>query len=136
MTGLAAHSTVAIRLAGSSDGSELRRVAELDSATVPGGTLLLAEVDGTLLAAVALDDGHVIADAFAPTADLVALLRARATQLRRTARSGEESGGWARSVLHAALARHVGWGRRPPCRLRDAFVAFARLPVSGAPRQL
>lgn len=118
MTRLAADSTVAIRLAGPRDGWELRRVAELDSATVPDGALLLAEVDGTLLAAVALDDGHVIADPFASTGDLVALLRARAAQLRRTARSGEERGGWARFGLHAALARARRVGTPPGPFLR------------------
>jgi predicted regulator of Ras-like GTPase activity (Roadblock/LC7/MglB family) len=38
--------------------------------------------EGELGAAVAIDDGSVIADPFHPTADLVALASMRATQLR------------------------------------------------------
>jgi hypothetical protein len=52
--------------------------------------VLLAEVDGQLLAALALSDGSVVADPFHRTADLIELLRARAHQLdgnRRARRS-------------------------------------------------
>ena len=47
----------------------------------PAGRVLVAEVDGELLAAISLDDGAVVADPFEPTAALVELLRARARQL-------------------------------------------------------
>jgi hypothetical protein len=45
---------------------------------------LIAELDGRLLAALALSDGRVVADPFHPTADLIDLLRARANQLTRS----------------------------------------------------
>ena len=74
---------VTIRLAQRTDGSQLQRVAQLDSAAVPTGELLVAEADGRLLAAVSLADSRTITDPFTPTADLVELLLARAAQLHR-----------------------------------------------------
>jgi hypothetical protein len=70
--------SVVLRFASAADDATLRRLAELDSATVPHGRLLLAEVDGTLRAAYSPEGGVVIADPFHPTADLIALLRAHA----------------------------------------------------------
>jgi hypothetical protein len=43
--------------------------------------VLVAEVDGTPVAAISLVDGHVVADPFERTADVVELLRLRAAQL-------------------------------------------------------
>ena len=65
-----------IRLATPADDERVRRLAERDSAAVPDGPLLIAEVGGDLRAALALDSGAAIADPFAPTAKLVAALRA------------------------------------------------------------
>jgi hypothetical protein len=48
--------------------------------------VLVAEVGGELWAAISLDDRHVVADAFRPTGELVALLAERARQLRRVQR--------------------------------------------------
>lgn len=74
---------VTIRLASPADAQPLRRLAALDSGEVPAGELLLAELDGVLVAAVALTGDAVIADPFRRTADVVVLLRARVAQLRR-----------------------------------------------------
>ena len=46
--------------------------------------MLLAELDGDLLAAVSLDDLHAVADPFKPTSELVFLLIERARQIRRS----------------------------------------------------
>ena len=70
--------SVLIRAARGSDGAELERIAELDSTHVPAGSLLVAEADGRLVAAIASSSGEAIADPFLPTADLVALLKLRA----------------------------------------------------------
>ncbi len=75
-------SAITIRLARVGDGPALRRLAALDSAEVPAGELLLAEVEGVLRAALSLSEGTSIADPFAPTADVVALLAARAQAAR------------------------------------------------------
>jgi hypothetical protein len=60
-----------------------KRLAQLDSSRLPEGELLGAMVEGRLLAAISLRSGHSIADPFARTAELRALLELRAAQLRR-----------------------------------------------------
>ena len=85
--GSAADLTIVIRPSRPEDDRTLARLAALDSATVPAEPLLVAEADGALRAALSLHDGAVIADPFHRTAPLVALLTARAGQLR-----GERSG--------------------------------------------
>jgi hypothetical protein len=72
---------ITLRSSTAADAAEITRLATIDSAEVPAGPLLLAEVDGELHAALTLADGRVIADPFVPTTDLVALLQTR----RRTA---------------------------------------------------
>jgi hypothetical protein len=68
-----------IRPAYADDYDALARLATLDSAAdVPHRPLLLAEVDGTLRAALSLRDGSSVADPFYPSARLLALLRAHA----------------------------------------------------------
>jgi hypothetical protein len=71
--------SITIRRAYADDASALARLAALDSAAVPDGPLLLAEVDGELRAALSLDDGSAIADPFYPTLGLLELLRTHAT---------------------------------------------------------
>jgi hypothetical protein len=76
------HTGIVIRESTRSDAERLRRLAQLDSARLYEGPMVVAEVDGELRAAATIDDGSVIADPFHPTADLVALASMRATQLR------------------------------------------------------
>jgi hypothetical protein len=76
-------SDLTLRICGEADYPALQRLAERDSAVVPGGTLLAAESSGRLLAAISLDTRGVIADPFLRTSDAVELLRRRAMQLRR-----------------------------------------------------
>jgi hypothetical protein len=74
---------VTVRLAAAADSPALNRLAQLDSASAPSHPILLAELSGQAVAAVSLADGAVVADPFVPTAELVALLKLRARQLRR-----------------------------------------------------
>lgn len=76
-----------IRLATAGDRLALDYLAELDSAEVPGGTLLLGELRGRPVVAVSLSDGGAIADPFVPTSEVLQLVRLRARQLHRTKRS-------------------------------------------------
>jgi hypothetical protein len=78
---VAADRSVTLRFGVPADQNRLARLAALDSSRAPAQPILLAEVDGELLAALALSDGAVVADPFHPTADLIDLLRARADQL-------------------------------------------------------
>ena len=73
------HATVA-------DDTALARLAALDSSRVPHGELLVAELDGALVAALSVDTGAVIADPFEHTAAIVDSLRVRARGADRPAR--------------------------------------------------
>ena len=81
-----ADTTIIIRRARAADGPVLARLAALDSARTPGADSLVAEADGVPVAALDLADGRVVADPFAPTADVVDLLRLRAARVRGDAR--------------------------------------------------
>lgn len=74
-------STLVIRVATRFDDAELHRLALLDSARPLGGTVIVAQSDGRIDAALSLDEGRAIADPFRPTAWLVDVLRARAERL-------------------------------------------------------
>ena len=78
--------TIAIHLASPADARALARLAALDGAEVPSLPALLATVDGEPRAALSLTTGAVVADPFAPTVDLVELLRLRSAALRDGAR--------------------------------------------------
>jgi hypothetical protein len=73
--------SISIRTARQDDFTELWSVATLDSATVPAQPLLVAERDGSIVAAMSLVTGEAIADPFQRTADAVDLLRLRASQV-------------------------------------------------------
>ncbi len=103
-------SEITIRPAYADDEAALTRLATLDSARVPSGRLLLAEVDGELRAALATDDGTVIADPFFRTVELIALLRKHA------------------AVSHAIPRRRSAWfGVRGALRLLGAGVTQQQL---------
>jgi hypothetical protein len=70
-----------LRYGSAADAERLRRLAQLDSARVPSGPVLVAEVDGLLRAALPLDGTGALADPFHHGADLLELLRLRAAQL-------------------------------------------------------
>jgi hypothetical protein len=75
-------STVVIRSARRSDGVALDRLAQLDSARVPAGELLVAESEGALVAAHAPSTGATIADPFRHTVGVVEMLHARGAMMR------------------------------------------------------
>jgi|SRR5215203_5282077 len=77
---------VLIRPAAETDAGTLKRLAQLDSSSVLDGDVLLAEVDGRVLAALRVDDRVYVADPFARTSDLVDLLAARADRIRKPVR--------------------------------------------------
>jgi hypothetical protein len=81
-----AEAEVVIRRASSSDGQVLAALATLDSAPLPLGPSLVAEVSGVPLAVLPLDGGRSFGDPFAQTGQLVALLELRAEQIQREER--------------------------------------------------
>ncbi len=76
------HTPITLRHATVADEPWIVRLAALDSSDVPEGTLVVAERDGEIVAAVAEDSLQAIADPFKRTADVVALLRRHAVTRR------------------------------------------------------
>ena len=74
-----------IRLADADDSRALKRLAELDSATIPAAPLLVAVAGDDLIAATSLADGRVIADPFRRSAGAAQLLVERARQIETIA---------------------------------------------------
>jgi hypothetical protein len=81
---------IVIRHATDADIRALAELAILDSREPLTGPALIAEVDGVARAALDTADGSVAADPFAPTAELVELLRLHARSTR-SARAGHGS---------------------------------------------
>jgi hypothetical protein len=74
--------SITIRPLREDDVAAVERLAELEERRVPAGALLLADVEGTIEAAVSIESGEAIANPFAPSAGVVTLLEHRAAQLR------------------------------------------------------
>jgi hypothetical protein len=88
-----------LRYAHARDREAIVRLAQLVSQREPSGTLLVAESEGRVVAALLLEAGDVIADPFARTAELVEILRLRAAQLSSV--SNGWRGGLRRRVIRA-----------------------------------
>ena len=71
---------ISIRLATDADNGTLLRLAALDSAPAPQGSVLVADVDGEVVAAHSLAKHRSIADPFRSTSDVRELLELRARQ--------------------------------------------------------
>lgn len=73
--------TITIRPLQEDDADAVERLAELDERPVPPGPLLVAEVEGSLEAAIGLEGRETIANPFSPSDGAVSLLHVRAAQL-------------------------------------------------------
>ena len=76
---------ITIRQASSADEFALRRLAALDDSPALRGDVLLAEEGGELRAALSMGTGRAVANPFAPTADLVEMLRVQARHVETVA---------------------------------------------------
>jgi hypothetical protein len=72
---------ISLRLATAADRAAVSRLAALDSAPVPFGPVLVADLGGEIVAAHSIARSRSIADPFRPTADARELLELRAQQL-------------------------------------------------------
>jgi hypothetical protein len=79
-----AEAVITIRLAGKNEQAAIEELAELSGRAAPSGRILVAEVDGRVLAALPQASREPIADPFSPTSELGALLSLRAAQLDAT----------------------------------------------------
>lgn len=108
---------VTLRYVDTDSAGEVARLAALDSARLPRGPWLVADVEGRALAALGLRDWELVADPYSRTAELRSLLELRADQLQ---------------------ARDRGWGRvRAPTvpRPSPAFAPVAAGAFLLAPRE-
>jgi hypothetical protein len=74
--------SITIRPLREGDVPAVELLAQLEERPVPPGPLLLAEVEGTIEAAIGLDGGETVANPFSESAGAVSLLHVRAAQLR------------------------------------------------------
>jgi hypothetical protein len=79
---------IELRLCRASDDPALERLAALAERPLPFGRLVVALVDGTLVAALPLGGGCALRDPFVRTTHLTGLLELRARQLRQPAPRG------------------------------------------------
>jgi hypothetical protein len=87
-----AREPVLLRMTTVGDAEAIVRLAALECMPVPDSRCVIAEVDGTVVAALPLRGGRVIADPFRPTAHLVPLLELRAKQLVSTQSQRDPTG--------------------------------------------
>ena len=97
-----AKESVLLRLTTIGDADAIERLAALEGMAEPDCRCVVAEVDGTVVAALPLRGGTVMADPFRPTAHLVPLLELRAKQIA------------------------APWQQQRPTRLRRLVRAFDR----------
>jgi hypothetical protein len=88
-------SEIELRLCRASDDPALDRLAALAERPVPFGRLVVALVNGSLVAALPLGGGCTLRDPFAKTVHLIPLLELRAKQLRQR----EPRGTWAARLV-------------------------------------
>ena len=78
--------SILIRYADPADGVSLHRLEELAGRALPeADEILVAEVDGELVAAAPAGGGEIVTDPFRVTLDITELLRLRSSQLRAAA---------------------------------------------------
>jgi hypothetical protein len=87
-----AKESVLLRLTTIGDAEAIERLAALEGMPEPDCRCIVAEIDGTVVAALPLRGGKFMADPFRPTAHLVPLLELRAKQLAASTRTQRPTG--------------------------------------------
>jgi len=89
--------SVALRLCRVHDDEALARLAQLEGRALPAGSFVVAEVGGSIVAALPLSGGAPLADPFRSTAQIMPLLKLRAAQIidaQREPRPQRRAFGW------------------------------------------
>ena len=87
-----AKESVLLRMTTIGDAEAIERLAALEGMPEPSCRCVVAEVDGTVVAALPLRGGKILADPFRPTAHLVPLLELRAQQLAGSTQQQPKTG--------------------------------------------
>ena len=95
--------SIALRLCRVGDEQALARLAALEETTVPSGQLVVAEVDGRIVAALPLAGGAPLRDPFVRTAHLLRLLELRVAQLTPANSKRARLRPWALGLLKSSL---------------------------------
>jgi hypothetical protein len=93
--------TITIKLSTAADRDRIEVLAQLDGGRAPDGDVLLAEINGRLLAAVGMD-GTAVADPFERTAGIVRLLRGQVSGTKRRSRARRR--GWLGRLITAKVS--------------------------------
>jgi hypothetical protein len=112
--------TLTLRPAAEHDAAAVARLIELEEAPPLTGAVLLAEVDGRVIAAVSVRENRAVADIFRPTAELVAMLRTWRAVLIRARRFSSSAG-----VAERPHGVRGLLARRPARGLRSAVLLSA-----------
>jgi hypothetical protein len=92
---------ITIRRATPGDAAALQRLFDLEGRRLSSEPVLVAELDGTIEAAITLTGSESVANPFLPTAHLVEMLRAQALHALAGARSARD-GRFLRRAPHPA----------------------------------
>jgi hypothetical protein len=95
---------ITVRRSTAGDAGALARLSALDSARPLRGPALVAIADSRLLAALPIGSGRPIADPFEPTAELVALLELRRSQMEAAEKSNAGHRRGLRRLLRGRLS--------------------------------
>jgi hypothetical protein len=93
--------SVTLRVARVHDDDALDRLAQLEGRPRPDGSQVVAEVGGTIVAALSLEAGPPLADPFRQTAHLIPLLELRVRQLAHERPSRRTRAAWRPSWVAA-----------------------------------
>ena len=77
-------STLTLRPADDADRAAVERLAEMEDAELLGGEVLVAELDGYVIAALSIAHGRAVADTSRSTTGIVRLMQERREQLLAT----------------------------------------------------
>ena len=104
---------ITVRTSRPGDEVALSRLAALDSARPLRGPALIAEAGERMLAALPLGSGRPVADPFEPTAELVALLELRRSQIASAPQFSRRIRSLVRGRLHHAEGLRLSQGLQP-----------------------
>jgi hypothetical protein len=125
-------SLLTIRRATTEDDQALDALAIIDSSLPLSGDVLVAQLDGAVMAAISVTDGRAIADPFRRSADTVEVLRLRARQERRQlTKTGSPSSTVARIGISGISAGSPVNGS-PPSTHRSASLPTSIVPFSAS----